>query len=62
MAALRSLEAEVAAAVWRREWDRRIRNNHVCNICGQSRDTCTCQQLRDDPYDAIGGEPDGAPA
>lgn len=48
MAALRSLDDELETAAWRREFDRRIRNNHVCSLCGNTRHECVCPDERDD--------------
>lgn len=55
MAALHNLTSEAA---WRREWDRRIRSNHVCNICGYARDLCVCADERENYAPA---ESEGAP-
>lgn len=52
MAALRSLdpEFEEQIAASRREFDRRARDNNLCMICGDPRETCRCKtaaELRD---------------
>jgi hypothetical protein len=47
------------AAVWSREWDRRIRSNHVCVLCGLSREFCDCPDQRENS--APSSESEAAP-
>lgn len=56
MVALRSLNDEspgaelrrqVERAEWRREHERRLRNNHLCYVCGDQRHLCNCPPDRE---------------